>query len=127
MKRSRTYASLLITFAALLVGTTAAHATATPVGPLPPGPVSSTTTKTGQMVAVALPHTRRSAGYTWRLARRYDTSIVKQVSEADIGSNVVLVFKVAGRGDTVLAFGLTRGDASPKAVQSYIHNVHASR
>jgi hypothetical protein len=127
MKRSRTYASLLVTFAALMIGATAAHATATPVGPLPSGPISSTTTKAGQMVAIALPHTRRSAGYTWRIARRYDANIVKQVSEADIGTNVVLVFRVVGRGDTSIAFGLTRGDASPKAVQSYTYKIHASR
>jgi hypothetical protein len=110
---------------AVLAGTTvAAHASATPVGPLPPGPVASTTTHTGQLVAVALPHLRRSAGYSWRIARRYDAKVVRQLSEADVGTNVVLLFKVVGRGDTSLVFALTRGDTSGKAVKAYTHRVH---
>lgn len=127
MKRARTYAALLMTFAAVLIGSSAANATVTPVGPLPAGPVSSTTTKAGQLVAVALPRLRRKAGYVWRLARRYDATVVKQVSEANVGSNVVLLFKVVGRGDTALVFGLTRGDTSAKAVRSYTHKIHARR
>lgn len=111
---------------AALVGTAVgAHASTTPVGPLPPGPVASTTTHTGQLVAVALPHLRRSAGYAWRIARRYDSKVVRQLSEADVGTNVVLVYKVVGRGDTSLVFALTRGDASGKALKAYTHRIHA--
>jgi hypothetical protein len=111
---------------AAFVGTAVgAHASTTPVGPLPPGPVASTTTHTGQLVAVALPHLRRGAGYSWRIARRYDANVVREVSEADVGTSVVLVFRVVGRGDTSLVFALTRGDASAKAVKAYTHRVHA--
>jgi tRNA A37 threonylcarbamoyladenosine biosynthesis protein TsaE len=59
----------------------------------------------------------------WRLARRYDSNVVRQVSEADVNANVVLVFKVVGRGKTALIFGLTRGDTSPKAVKSATHTI----
>lgn len=116
----------LATLAALVVTAVGAHASSAPVGPLPPGPVVSTTTRTGQLVAIALPHLRRGAGYSWRIARRYDVNVVRELSEADVGTSVVLVFKVVGRGDTSLVFALTRGDASAKAVKAYTHRIHAS-
>lgn len=102
-----------------------AHADSTPVGPLPAGPVAKTTTAPGQLVAVALPHARKRTGLVWRLARRYNAKVVRQVSEADIGRNVVLVFKVVGRGDTALVFALTRGDTSPVAVKAVTHRIHS--
>jgi hypothetical protein len=104
----------------------AARADSTPVGPLPPGSVSSTTTAPGQFVAIALPRARRSSGLVWRLARPYDSRVVHQLSEADLGANVVLVFKVVGRGNTSLVFALTRGDASPKALKSAMHKIHST-
>lgn len=125
MNRTKAYLPPLLATVAFVATAAVAHATATPVGPLPVGPTISTMTKSGQLVAVALPHTRRNAGYTWRIARRYDTHVVKEISEADVGNSVVVVFKVTGRGDTSIVFGLTRGDASPKAVQSYTHRIHA--
>jgi len=42
---------------------------------------------------------------------------LRQVSEADVGDQVVLVFKAAGPGTAVVAFGLTRGER-PKAFES---------
>jgi hypothetical protein len=51
--------------------------------------------------------------------------VVKQVSEADVATSVVLVFKVVGHGDTRLVFALTRGDASPRAVKSATHEIHS--
>lgn len=66
---------------------------------------------------------RPSSGLHWRLARRYDSRVVRQVSEADVGTNVVLVFKVVGRDDTALVFALTRGDASPKGIKSATHKI----
>jgi len=117
---------LTVALAAALFGIArGAHASTTPVGPLPAGPTASTTTRAGQLVAIALPHLRRADGYSWRIARRYDVHVVRQLSEADVGTSVVLVFKVVGRGDTALVFALTRGDASPKAVKAYTHRVHA--
>jgi tRNA A37 threonylcarbamoyladenosine biosynthesis protein TsaE len=72
------------------------------------------------------PARRQEVGARWRIARRYDSSVVRQVSEADVGANVVLVFKVIGRGKTALVFALTRGDTSSKAVRSSTHKILSS-
>jgi hypothetical protein len=103
----------------------AAHANSTPVGPLPPGPTSTTTTAPGQLVAIALPRAPRRSGLVWRIARRYDSRIVHQTTEADVGANVVLVFRVVGRGHTALVFALTRGDTSPNALKSATHKIRS--
>src|SRR5437773_2522972 len=103
--------ALLVTGAALAI-VAAARADSTPIGPLPPGPISTITTGPNQLVAVALPHAAKKSGFVWRIARRYDPRVVRQVSEADVGADVVLVFKVIGRGKTALVFALTRGDTS---------------
>jgi hypothetical protein len=110
-------ASAGLLLAVLISSVSLAHASSPPVGPLPAGPVSTTTTRPGLLLAVALPHARRGSGLRWRLARRYDPRVVRQVSEADVGPTVVLVFKVVGHGDTALVFALTPGDASPKSHQ----------
>ncbi len=72
-----------------------------------------------------MPHRRPRSGFVWRIARAYDSRVLREVSEADIGATVVLVFKVVGRGGTALRFALTRGDATPKAVESATHKVHS--
>ena len=123
--RARACLAAAVALAALLAGSGAARASSTPVGPLPAGPVAATTTKPGLLVAVALPHASASSGLVWRIARRYDSGIVQQISEADVGKSVVLVFKVVGKGDTSLVFALTRGDASPKAVKAATHRIHS--
>jgi len=110
----RAFASIAATAVAAVVATTG-QAAAPPVGVLPAGPVSSVVTRAGELVAVALPH--RSGGREWRIARKFDSSVLREVSEADVGSNVVLVFKTTGRGSTTLAFGLTRGE-KPRALES---------
>ena len=94
---------------------TAGRADSPPVGALPSGPTSIIQTQKGQLVAFALP--KRSAGRVWRIARRFDAAVVRQVSEADVGNSVVLVFKATGNGTTTVAFGLTRGETS-KAFES---------
>ena len=96
----------LITAAAVLAA--AGTAAAPPVGPLPAGPVSKIETKKGQLVAVALPH--RANGRVWRIAHAFDLRVLRQVSEADVGSQVVLVFRATGAGKTTVAFGLTLGE-----------------
>ena len=116
-------AALVAAVALHVVGT--ARADATPVGPLPPGPVSTITTAPNQLVAVALPRASKRSGLVWRLARRYDASVVREVSEADVDANVVVVFKIVGRGTTSLVFALTRGDTSPTAVKASTHTVLA--
>jgi hypothetical protein len=81
-----------------------------PVGPLPSGPVSTISTKKGQLVAVALPH--QAGGKVWRIARPFDARVVKEVSEGDVGAQVVVVFRATGKGTTTVAFALTRGEAA---------------
>jgi hypothetical protein len=115
------FAALVTAVALQMVA--AARAGSTPVGPLPRGPVSTITTGPDQLIAVALPHASKTSGLTWRIARRYNSSIVRQISEADVDANVVLVFKVIGRGKTSLVFALTRGDTSSKAVKAATHTV----
>jgi len=115
-------------FAILVTGVTlaiaaAAGADSTPVGALPPGPVSTITTAPNQLVAIALPHASKKSGLAWRLARRCDSGVLRQVSEADVDANVVVVFKVISRGRTSLVFALTRGDTSSKAVKTATHTV----
>ena len=99
--------------AAILAGVGLADST--PVGPLPNGPASTIQTQKGQLVAVALPH--RANGRVWRVARPYNARVVQQVSEGDLGKNVVLVFRATGAGTTTIAFGLTRGETA-KAFES---------
>src|SRR5689334_17710202 len=97
--------------AAVLTLSDVARSDSTPVGRLPAGPVSTTRTSPGQLVAVALPRARSSSGLVWRIARRFNARVVQQVGESNVGRNVVLVFKVVGAGQTSLVFALTRGDS----------------
>jgi hypothetical protein len=103
----------LLAMAAALTATLATVAgarskAAPPVGPLPSGPTSTIQTQVGQLVAFALPH--RPSGRVWRIARAIDSKVLVQVGEADVGANVVLVFKATGKGTTTVSFGLTRGE-----------------
>src|SRR5262245_41912338 len=116
MRCRRTTSSLIAAgavLAAALAGTSAADAPT--VGPLPAGPVSKIQTTRGELVAFALPH--RANGRVWRVARPVDPKILRQVSEADVGEQVVLIFKATGRGRTTAVFALTRGER-PKAYES---------
>jgi hypothetical protein len=40
------------------------------------------------------------------------------VSEADVGPSVVVVFRAVHRGKATVAFALTRGESSPKALRA---------
>jgi hypothetical protein len=102
-----------VMLAAILSSTSLASAP--PVGDLPTGPTSMIHTQPGQLVAVALPH--RAGGKVWRVAGRFDGSKLRQVSEADVGSSVVLVFKALKVGNATVNFGLTRGERA-KAYES---------
>jgi hypothetical protein len=117
---------MVAVFAVSASAATGARNDSTPVGPLPTGPTTTTTTKPGLLVAVALPHAARNSGLVWRVARRYNSHIVRQISEVDVRGSVVLVFKVIGRGSTALVFALTRGDTSSKAVKAATHKVHSA-
>jgi len=94
---------------------TATRASSPPVGPLPAGPHATLTTKAGELVAVALPH--RSGGRVWRIARPFDGSVLREISETDVGSNVVIVFKALRPGAATLSYALTRGETT-KALEA---------
>jgi hypothetical protein len=99
---------VLVAAALALTCAAAANASAPPVGALPAGPTSAIQTNRGELVAVALPH--RTGGRVWRIARAFNPAVLKQVSEANVGANIVLVFRAVGSGTTTLMFGLTRGE-----------------
>jgi hypothetical protein len=102
---------LRVTFAAsllaALVFTFSALASAPPVGPLPKGPVTTISAPSGSLVSVALPS---RAGMSWRLARAVNSHVLVEVSEANVGKSVVIVYRAVGRGSVSVRYGLTRGE-----------------
>jgi hypothetical protein len=99
------------TLAATIVALTLvtwAEASAPPVGPLPKGPVTTITAPHGTLVSVAL--AKQSGGKVWRQVGIVDPKVLQQLSEADVGSSVVIVFKAVGAGSTTAVYGLTRGE-----------------
>jgi hypothetical protein len=100
-----------------------ASADATPVGPLPKGPVTTVVANRGSLVSVALPRQAAPTGLVWRLARPVDPKILREVAEGDVGPSVVVVFRAAGPGHATIAFALTRGDTSPKALRAVRYSV----
>jgi hypothetical protein len=122
MNRNRRTVTLLFTgaFIAATVAS-AGPAAAPPVGALPAGPTSTIKTQKGQLVAFALP--KRAEGRVWRVARRFDARVVRQVSEGEVASGaVVVVFKAVAPGKTTVVFGLTRGETA-KAFESRRYTV----
>ena len=115
MLRATVVASVL----AALVFTFSAFASAPPVGPLPKGPVTSISTMKGSLVSVALPS---RVGKSWRLARAVNSHVLVQVSEANVGNAVVIVYRAVGRGSVSVRYGLTRGEQR-KAYASATFNV----
>jgi hypothetical protein len=107
--------------AALAIG--AARADSTPIGTLPKGPRSSIASERGTLVAIALPRQKPSTGLVWRLARQVDPSVLRQVSEGDVGSSVVVVFRAVHAGSASVVFALTRGDSSTRALRSRTYTV----
>jgi hypothetical protein len=100
----------------------AAPASAPPVGPLPPGPVTNVSAPKGTLVAVALPGQKVSSGLGWRLARAVNSSVLRQISERNIGRDVVVVYKAVGTGSVTVAYGLTKGE-NRKALKSVTYKV----
>lgn len=110
--------------AVALAAVTSSRASSPPVGPLPAGPHATITTKKGELVAVALP--RRSGGLVWRIARAFDGTKLRQVSEADVGANVVLVFKAVRAGKVTVAVALTKGERTKAlAARTFEVRIHA--
>ena len=77
----------------------------------------------GSLIAVALPPPRSSTSLVWRLARRVDPAILRQVSEAEVGPSVVLVFRATGIGTARVALALTRGDSGSMGVGAAFYSV----
>ncbi len=115
------YSLLIVTLTAGLAAIFAltAFGSNVPVGRLPAGAVTTTKTTVGQLTAVALPRPAgRHRGYVWRLARNYDSGVVREVSETDVGANIVIVYRAVGRGHTSLVYAMTYGDSSPVATKT---------
>ena len=100
----------LLVAAAAVTAAAVARASSPPVGPLPTGYKATIATRAGELVAVALPH--RSGGRVWRIARPFDAKIVHEVTEADVGTQVVIVFKADSKGSTKIVFALTKGETT---------------
>ena len=116
-----------LALAVVITGHAAATtADSTPVGPLPPGPVTSVKLKRGGFVAVAMPQQKPSGGLGWRLARRIDSRALRQVSEADAGPAVVVMFEAVGPGRASVDFALTRGESSGRAVRAVRYRVNVT-
>ncbi|MEO9174143.1 MAG: hypothetical protein ABI317_01430 [Gaiellales bacterium] len=103
----RTLALLVVL--GLGAGSAAAHTTtAPPVGALPAGPTATVHMKKGQVVTFALPHGVH--GRVWRIKGSINGKILREVSEADHGTRLDVVFKAVGKGVAIVRFGLTRGE-----------------
>lgn len=129
MKRNPRAATVATCALLLLVAGTAsaaAPADSTPIGPLPAGPTTSIVTKRGSYVAVSLPRQPAKSGLVWRLARQVNAKVLRQVSEADVGPTVVVVFRATGKGNATVVFAATKGDASAKAVRAATTKVTVS-
>jgi hypothetical protein len=107
---------------ALSGGTAVALADSTPIGRLPAGPTAAIEVEDGELVALALP--QRSAGRVWRIARPFDGNVLREVSEANVGSSIVLVFRAGSAGRTTISLALTKGDTSATALESRRFRVH---
>jgi hypothetical protein len=88
----------------------AAPASAPPVGPLPPGQITTVSASRGTLVAVVLPGQPASGGRVWRLARRLDARVLRQVSEGNLSRDIVVIYKAVGPGSVTVAYGLTKGE-----------------
>jgi hypothetical protein len=114
---------VLVLVTAIAIRAGIAGADATPVGQLPKHPTTTILATRGSLVALALPRQRSASGLVWRLARPADPRILRQVSEADLGPSVVIVFRAIGRGSTRVSFALTRGDTGPSALRATTYSI----
>jgi hypothetical protein len=115
--------ALVAAIAGLLVPSVSASvASAPPVGPLPPGQITTISAARGTLVAVALPGQPASSGLVWRLARTVNVKVLRQTSERNIGRDVIVVYKAVSAGDAAIAYGLTKGEGR-KACKSVTYKI----
>jgi hypothetical protein len=63
----------------------------------------------------------------WRLARGVSPKVLVEVSEANVGKDVVVVYRATGTGRATLAYGLTRGERTgARASLTYVVTVTRS-
>jgi hypothetical protein len=109
--------ALVAATVAVLVLALPVEASAPPVGKLPKGAVTTVRTPKGTLVSIALPHLK---GLSWRLARRFDTRVVAQTGEGDIGATVVITYRAKAVGHTRVIYAATRGESTvAKAARTY--------
>jgi hypothetical protein len=96
---------------ALLAVAAPAAASAPPVGPLPRGPVKDVVVRPGATFVVSV-QKGAQAGLVWRVARRYASTVVRQVGEGDTARTVWLRFRAARAGKTSIVLALTRGETA---------------
>jgi hypothetical protein len=114
---------VVVLLAALLApALQASIASAPPVGPLPPGQATTVSTPAGSLVSIALPGQTASSGLVWRLARNSNGNVLRQISERNVGRDVVVVYRAVGRGQATIAYGLTKGETR-KAYKSVTYKV----
>jgi hypothetical protein len=94
---------------AVLVLALPVEASAPPVGKLPKGAVTTVRTPKGTFVSIALPHLK---GLSWRLARPFDSRVVTETGEGDIGSTVVITYRAKAAGHTKVIYAATRGEST---------------
>jgi hypothetical protein len=107
----------LIAVPAALVAAVAVAASALssarPVGPLPKGAVETVRAFAGATFTVTLPSPAFRGRTTWRVARGYDSRIVREIGEGTKPRGSVWVrFRAVGPGTTRIVYALTRGDAA---------------
>jgi hypothetical protein len=103
----------------------AAQSSAGPVGAIPKGPVTTISVAKGELIAVALPSAAASTGLVWRVARPLNGKVVTEVTEGDLGKDVVIVFKAVGVGKATIVYALTKGEG-PTAQKSKTFVVHVA-
>src|SRR3569623_502213 len=102
---------------AVLVLALPVEASAPPVGKLPKGPVTTVRTPKGTFVSIALPHLK---GLSWRVARQFDSRVVAEAGEGDIGTTVVITYRAKAAGHTKVVYAATRGESTvAKAARTY--------
>ena len=101
---------LFVTAVAGVFAVPVATASAPPVGPLPRGPVAPVHVKAGKSFAVTLPRPTITGG-SWRIARAFDSSVVRELKEATTrAGGVRITFRAVAPGKTTVVFALTRGE-----------------
>lgn len=105
---------LVVTAVVVAAGAVAAAAlsSAPRVGPLPKGPVQTVKRSPGTIFTVTLPKPG-IAGRSWRVARRYDSGVVREVGERTrSGGAVWATYRAVGPGRTNVVYALTLGEKS---------------